>query len=580
MIRVVVFLVVAALLALGVVWLADRPGQIADHLARLSHRHLGDGRLIAIVAIALRGDPAVVAARASCCARRSCFRSPLRERQRAQGLRGDLARADRDRRGRCARRATPRRRMPREPAGRAARAAAARADRAARRRPRRRRATRSAPWRSATIPGCSACAGCSSRRSAATIRSRRGSFAEEAAKDAPALAWAGQAVLEFRCAAGDWEGALAILERHAQARHDRPRRIPAPARRAAHRARARRRGGRTATRRARSRSRRQSSRPTWCRRRRSRAGCSPRPASGARPARILEAAWKQQSASRSRRRLCASAARRIRRATGWRACRRWPRMAPGHAEGALAVARAALDAREFATARDALAPLLAAPTQRVAMLMAELEELEGDEGRAREWMARALNAARDPAWTADGFVSDRWLPVSPVTGRLDAFEWKVPVAELDAREPVDDRGAGRARVRRAVRPGAAGQELPREVPSPPLGNVTPETTAPRCRARLSRAPRRSFRSPQSPTTRAPSRRRIPMRNWPSRSPTPGNGFVSFSGETLAVRKRTGRLHAFPRVLFRACGRPTSPCGLPRGRLSGAPEVPVVACSPH
>ena len=37
-------------------------------------------------------------------------------------------------------------------------------------------------------------------------------FAEQAAKDAPALAWAGQAVLEFRCAAGDWEGALAILE--------------------------------------------------------------------------------------------------------------------------------------------------------------------------------------------------------------------------------------------------------------------------------------------------------------------------------------------------------------------------------
>ena len=36
--------------------------------------------------------------------------------------------------------------------------------------------------------------------------------AEQAAKDAPALPWAGQAVLEFRCAAGDWEGALGILE--------------------------------------------------------------------------------------------------------------------------------------------------------------------------------------------------------------------------------------------------------------------------------------------------------------------------------------------------------------------------------
>jgi HemY protein len=47
-------------------------------------------------------------------------------------------------------------------------------------------------------------------------------------------------------------------------------------------------------------------------------------------------------------------------------------------------------------------------------------------------MARAVHAARDPAWTADGLVSDRWLPVSPVSGRLDAFEWKVPLAELAA----------------------------------------------------------------------------------------------------------------------------------------------------
>jgi len=109
-------------------------------------------------------------------------------------------------------------------------------------------------------------------------------------------------------------------------------------------------------------------------------------------------------------------------------------MAPEHVEGALAIARAALDAREFAAARGALEPLAAEPTQRVAMLMAELEELEGDAGRAREWMARALNAALDPAWTADGFVSDRWLPVSPVTGRLDAFQWKVPVAELGDRD--------------------------------------------------------------------------------------------------------------------------------------------------
>jgi HemY protein len=110
---------------------------------------------------------------------------------------------------------------------------------------------------------------------------------------------------------------------------------------------------------------------------------------------------------------------------------------PGNVEGALAVARAALDAQEFAVARRVLAPLAIAPSQRVSMLMAELEEKEhGDEGRAREWMTRALRAKRDPAWTADGHVSDRWMPVSPVTGRLDAFQWKDPVADLHPDETV------------------------------------------------------------------------------------------------------------------------------------------------
>jgi HemY protein len=97
----------------------------------------------------------------------------------------------------------------------------------------------------------------------------------------------------------------------------------------------------------------------------------------------------------------------------------------GHVEGNLALAGAALDARELVLARQSLEALLLKPTQRVATLMAELEELQhGDVGRAREWMARALRASRDPAWTADGFVSERWLPVSPVTGRIDAFEWR------------------------------------------------------------------------------------------------------------------------------------------------------------
>ena len=39
-------------------------------------------------------------------------------------------------------------------------------------------------------------------------------YAEEAANVAPSLGWAGQAALEFRCAAGDWAGALAALDRN------------------------------------------------------------------------------------------------------------------------------------------------------------------------------------------------------------------------------------------------------------------------------------------------------------------------------------------------------------------------------
>src|SRR6185312_7641207 len=93
------------------------------------------------------------------------------------------------------------------------------------------------------------------------------------------------------------------------------------------------------------------------------------------------------------------------------------------------------------------------PTQRVAMLMAELEEMEhGDEGRAREWMTRAVHARRDPAWTADGFVSERWMPVSPVTGRLDAFQWRDPLAGIagadsDGAVIEDDRKRGHTRDR-------------------------------------------------------------------------------------------------------------------------------------
>ncbi|MBJ3786518.1 heme biosynthesis protein HemY [Devosia sediminis] len=105
-------------------------------------------------------------------------------------------------------------------------------------------------------------------------------------------------------------------------------------------------------------------------------------------------------------------------------------MPPPHRAAAMAMARAAIDAYDWPRARAALHGFAGAEaTQGVATLMAEIEEGQsGDQGKAREWLARAVRAPRDPAWTADGIISDEWEPISPVTGRLDAFEWKVPVA--------------------------------------------------------------------------------------------------------------------------------------------------------
>ena len=116
---------------------------------------------------------------------------------------------------------------------------------------------------------------------------------------------------------------------------------------------------------------------------------------------------------------------------------------PHSIESSIAVALAAIEAHDYDEARRILQPYTEQGlTRRVAALLARIEaEDSGDKGRAREWLARAVSAPRDAAWTADGVTSDRWSPISPVTGVLDAFEWRVPVEDFDG---GDDRilGAG------------------------------------------------------------------------------------------------------------------------------------------
>ncbi len=113
------------------------------------------------------------------------------------------------------------------------------------------------------------------------------------------------------------------------------------------------------------------------------------------------------------------------------------RMAPNDPESLLTVGRAALEAHDLAGARAAIAPLIASdssqgrPTRRVCLMMADIEETEGNHGAVREWLGRAARAPRDKAWVADGVISDRWAPISP-SGTLDGFVWRTPDERLAA----------------------------------------------------------------------------------------------------------------------------------------------------
>ena len=117
-------------------------------------------------------------------------------------------------------------------------------------------------------------------------------------------------------------------------------------------------------------------------------------------------------------------------------------MHPEAYESLFAVAAAAFDMRDFGIARaKAEAAAKLDPRESVFLLFADIEEAEtGDQARVRHWLAMARRAPQDPTWIADGMTSRTWLPLSPVTGRLDAFEWKkreaLPGAAVD-HDPID-----------------------------------------------------------------------------------------------------------------------------------------------
>ncbi|WP_315740495.1 MULTISPECIES: heme biosynthesis protein HemY [unclassified Bradyrhizobium] len=300
-------------------------------------------------------------------------------------------------------------------------------------------------------------------------------IADEALRLAPNATWASHAVLGFRCAEADWDGALSILDgNYTAGMIDKPT--------------YRRQRGVLLTARAlaletgdRDQSRSSAMdavklAPTLVPAAVLAAKFESEAHQVRRAMKIIEAAWAacphpDLADAYAHVRLGDSATQRLARVENLAA------RTPGQVEGALAVARAAIDAAEFGRAREALAPFTEDPTQRVAMLMAELERTEhGDAGKAREWALRAVRARHDPAWTADGYVSDRWQPISPVTGRLDAFQWQTPVASLPSERSsvIESSAFAEAVLAPPARPAVAEAAVapPRE-PAPEPVVITP-----------------------------------------------------------------------------------------------------------
>jgi HemY protein len=263
-------------------------------------------------------------------------------------------------------------------------------------------------------------------------------IAEEAIKLSPSSTWASHAVLGFRCARGDWSGALAILDSNLSAglidkQSYRRQRGVLLAARALELETMDRDVARESVMEAIKLA------PTLVPAAVLAAKFESEAHQVRRAMKLVEAAWLANphpdlADAYAHVKLGDSARQRLQRVetlAAKLAVAKIPADRAGHVEGQLAIARAAIDASEFARAREVLAPYVSDPTQRVALLMAEIERTEhGDGGRARAWTLRAVRARHDPAWTADGYVSDRWRPVSPVTGRLDAFQWQTPVASL------------------------------------------------------------------------------------------------------------------------------------------------------
>ncbi|MEM6665427.1 MAG: heme biosynthesis HemY N-terminal domain-containing protein [Pseudomonadota bacterium] len=263
-------------------------------------------------------------------------------------------------------------------------------------------------------------------------------YAQEALSVAPKVSWAGNALFEYQCATGDWDGALKTLQIHTENQ-------------TVDKAVARRRRAVLLTALALDVEDPEPQKAlnlaleahgldvTLVPAAVIAGRLSARLGNVRRASKVLEATWRKAphpdiAEAYAHARPGDSARDRYRRVKNLAS------RASHNRESQLAMASAALEAQDWGVAREKLeAAARSEASVKVCQMMATLEQGEhNDPTRGRSWIARAATAPRDAMWTADGHVSETWIPVSPITGQLDAFEWKVPVERLNAPAPLED----------------------------------------------------------------------------------------------------------------------------------------------
>ncbi len=153
---------------------------------------------------------------------------------------------------------------------------------------------------------------------------------------------------------------------------------------------------------------------------------------------------------------------------------------PGSSESRMLEAELALAAEDFPGARKALGDLaVAEPTTRSLALMAAIERGTGEsEEVVRGWLAKALGASRGPQWvcTNCNHVNATWAPVCTNCGAFDTLDWRTPSHAEDSR--LSD-SAMLPLIIGAGPTAAAVEPEPEPVPPPPTPPQSPpkgETT--------------------------------------------------------------------------------------------------------